>query len=259
MGAAEYLMRFIDSPVIGGDKILSRLLRQADAVDDVALVIHDFTRQTNEYIGSAFAEWTGYRIEDFHRLGMKMLIDKCDPEDLKQLNWAVASYIHQAQRQDFDPKDLIIQKYHWTFIHRDGSRLPVASLGIVLTYTRQRDMQFGVGFFISERAQQNRARRCTQLLRMIKRRHNQIYSHPPFIPRSGTYQINLTSGPDLITSRERQVLTLLAKGKSTTEVGSVLGITSNTVESHRRNLLRKFDSKNSAELVKKASKLYWFE
>jgi DNA-binding CsgD family transcriptional regulator len=46
---------------------------------------------------------------------------------------------------------------------------------------------------------------------------------------------------------------------STKDIGVIMNITDNTVETYRRNLLEKFEAKNAAELVKKASKIYWLE
>src|SRR3954447_8269130 len=47
--------------------------------------------------------------------------------------------------------------------------------------------------------------------------------------------------PDPLTARERQVLQLVGEGKSTKEVGTVLGISIKTAESHRARLMRKLD------------------
>ncbi len=52
-----------------------------------------------------------------------------------------------------------------------------------------------------------------------------------------------------LTRRERQVLDRIAEGGSTKEIAQALGISPKTVEFHRSNLLKKFDARNSAQLV----------
>lgn len=52
-----------------------------------------------------------------------------------------------------------------------------------------------------------------------------------------------------ITPREREVLQLLAEGKSNKEVASLLGISINTVEAHRANIMVKLDLHSITELV----------
>jgi DNA-binding CsgD family transcriptional regulator len=58
-----------------------------------------------------------------------------------------------------------------------------------------------------------------------------------------------------ITTREKEILDLLAKGYSTKEIAKKLVISFHTVESHRKNLRSKFDAKNSSELIMKVSQL----
>jgi len=55
-----------------------------------------------------------------------------------------------------------------------------------------------------------------------------------------------------LTAREREVLKLVAQGKSNSEVAEVLRISVRTVETHRANLMNKLDLRNTAELVKYA-------
>jgi two-component system, NarL family, response regulator NreC len=54
---------------------------------------------------------------------------------------------------------------------------------------------------------------------------------------------------DPLTARERQVLQLIAEGKSTKDVAWILGISAKTAESHRSRLMRKLDIHETATLV----------
>lgn len=58
-----------------------------------------------------------------------------------------------------------------------------------------------------------------------------------------------------ITRREREILKLLASGRSSIEIGEMMFISPLTVESHRRNLLQKFNVPNVASLVYKATEM----
>jgi DNA-binding NarL/FixJ family response regulator len=57
---------------------------------------------------------------------------------------------------------------------------------------------------------------------------------------------------DRLTLRERQVLQLIAEGKSTKDIGSLLGISVKTAESHRTRLMQKLDIHETASLVRYA-------
>jgi len=60
---------------------------------------------------------------------------------------------------------------------------------------------------------------------------------------------DLRDSYDLLTERERQVLQLLAEGKSNKDVAAILSLGLSTVESHRLNLMKKLGLHNTAELV----------
>lgn len=52
-----------------------------------------------------------------------------------------------------------------------------------------------------------------------------------------------------LTPREREILQLLAEGKSNKEVATILGISVNTAEAHRANIMLKLDVHSITELV----------
>jgi DNA-binding NarL/FixJ family response regulator len=60
---------------------------------------------------------------------------------------------------------------------------------------------------------------------------------------------NLTDSYHLLTERERQVLQLLAEGRSNKEVAALLNLGVSTVETHRANLMQKLSLHNTAEIV----------
>ena len=58
--------------------------------------------------------------------------------------------------------------------------------------------------------------------------------------------------PDPLTPRERQVLQLIAEGKTTKEVASLLGISAKTAEAHRTKIMNKLETHGTAGLVRYA-------
>ncbi len=57
---------------------------------------------------------------------------------------------------------------------------------------------------------------------------------------------------DELTPREREIVQLLAEGKSNKETAAVLGISVKTVEAHRANLMRKMGFSSLSDLVRYA-------
>lgn len=62
-------------------------------------------------------------------------------------------------------------------------------------------------------------------------------------------QRGLTDSYHLLTDREKEVLQLLAEGRSNKEVANLLDLGLSTVETHRANLMQKLNLHNTAEIV----------
>jgi DNA-binding NarL/FixJ family response regulator len=61
------------------------------------------------------------------------------------------------------------------------------------------------------------------------------------------------SGIPVITKREKQVLILISEGLTNGQIAEKLFVSVTTVDTHRKNLLSKFEAKNTATLIKMAS------
>lgn len=62
-------------------------------------------------------------------------------------------------------------------------------------------------------------------------------------------QRGLVDSYDLLTEREKEVLQLLAEGKSNKEVATVLNLSPYTIETHRNNIMQKLDLHSTVDLV----------
>jgi len=60
---------------------------------------------------------------------------------------------------------------------------------------------------------------------------------------------------NILSNKETEVLGLLSKGLTTNEIAAKLYVSSRTIETHRGNILKKLEVKNTAELIKKATEM----
>jgi len=107
-------------------------------------------------------------------------------------------------------------------------------------------LQAGVhGYVVKTQA----AADLVQAIREI--RGNAIYLSPT-ISRAvvEAYFDKATPPGDVLSSRERQVLQLVAEGKTTKEIAAVLGVSIKTADSHRARIMRKLDIHDTAGLVR---------
>ncbi len=80
-----------------------------------------------------------------------------------------------------------------------------------------------------------------------------------FSPEISEKMINFMSeqsiSENILSNKETEVLGLIAKGLTTKEIAAKLFVSSRTIETHRANILKKLEVKNTAELIKKAAKM----
>src|SRR5699024_11977913 len=72
-----------------------------------------------------------------------------------------------------------------------------------------------------------------------------------FLSRTGSDQ---PAPGKKLTKREKEIITLIAKGLTSNEIADKLYISPRTVDTHRSNLMEKLELKNIAELVRYAIK-----
>jgi len=95
---------------------------------------------------------------------------------------------------------------------------------------------------------------ATDLLQAIKEVHAGSVYVSPGMSRAlvDAVRTNTEMRSDLLTGREREVLQLVAEGKTSKEIASVLDVSVKTAETHRANIMNKLDIHETAGLVRYA-------
>jgi DNA-binding NarL/FixJ family response regulator len=94
-----------------------------------------------------------------------------------------------------------------------------------------------------------------ELLLAIKRIQDGKSYLSPFLSQDfaddviSAYRNNRSSPFETLTNREREVLNLVVEGHTSKVMADMLCLSPRTIDHHRANLLRKFDMRNSVDLV----------
>jgi DNA-binding NarL/FixJ family response regulator len=94
-------------------------------------------------------------------------------------------------------------------------------------------------------------------------KNGKIYISPGLADQSMQNWARMRRGEDdaqhveSLTVREREILKLIAEGKSNKEIGDLLFISVRTVERHRANMMSKLSIRNTAELVQYALRKHY--
>ena len=92
-----------------------------------------------------------------------------------------------------------------------------------------------------------------ELVRMVRTSHCKGWASVREMPQQGVGEWNATEAllprKRVLTAREREVLKLLAEGRTVRSAAGILGLSIKTVDAHKFNLMRKLGIHNKAELV----------
>ena len=82
---------------------------------------------------------------------------------------------------------------------------------------------------------------------------NEAYLSPAIADAVLTdYRKHVTNPIDLLSSREREVLQMIAEGKTNKEIANILNLSVYTVEAHRGKIMEKLNLHNTGDIVRVA-------
>lgn len=94
----------------------------------------------------------------------------------------------------------------------------------------------------------------SNMVSSIKPNNYEIACEPElaFLSEEIENRLKKSEGPKItLTRREKEILSCVRKGMSSKEIGKALFISTATVNTHRQNMLRKWEVKNTASLIEK--------
>ncbi|MDO6738030.1 response regulator transcription factor [Wenyingzhuangia sp. 2_MG-2023] len=94
-----------------------------------------------------------------------------------------------------------------------------------------------------------------EVLNAIKQVHNGAKYYNQELSKKMIDSMAEVNSIKKLTKKESEILELLAQGLTTKEIATKFYISTRTVETHRSNMLKKLEVKNTVELINKASSL----
>lgn len=249
-----------------------QLLKQFDRLEAIknlfyAIIIQEEGKYKLGYVSPSIETLTGHPIEKFScHAGFKYFYIITPPEHRKRMHEQEWGYLNNARQIDFDPLKPFILELKGAFERADHLVVRVRLVAVVLKFTNMRTPKFSISTWqLTDGFDETQLWRfrveIESTLRKIQKVFNQIFTIESSPLNKDEPAMFLYPMYDLekITRQELRVLKLLSDGFSTKAIAADLNISINTTETHRRHLLQKFKANNVAELIKKATKVYWLE
>lgn len=218
------------------------------------------------FVENSFEMLTGYPPENFVKMGMDLWFPLIHPEDLP----LVAEKIVQSHQEIFKPgfnKDQLLPLVvEYRFKRPTGEWCKITDTKYLLFPGNEVAVdKILCKFELIDRPNEKgiepeeilrKEKSCTKMLEFAMV-HASGQAKQFLTESANHHKTDASSTTPPLTKREKEILLLIGEGLSTKMIADKCHISINTVETHRRHLLEKLGVKNSMELIKEASKVFW--
>ncbi|MDB4752327.1 LuxR C-terminal-related transcriptional regulator [Winogradskyella sp.] len=193
-----------------------------------------------EYISKNYNSCLGLKPEELLEKGMRYFWSRIHPEDLE--NWLKAlNQLMEFTLGNIKIKDRQNANYTWNyrFKNADGIYVNIVQNTTPLAFDSQEKPIIGLAHYtVLDPGIKLEISASAKLLN-DKQEYETIYFN--------TYSQKLLNGG--ISNRERDVIRLLIQNYSSKEISAKLNISPHTVDTHRRNILKKLNISSTGELI----------
>jgi DNA-binding CsgD family transcriptional regulator len=247
--------------------------RKKEIVDSLAAfeeIPHSFCAvcnfQSNRfiYLSKNVETVLGFPHADFLHGGYEFLFGLIPPTVIPKILARQMEYNKMFSSPEFDYTRPCLIEFEGKFHTNEKELLVMKQHVIILEFEPGASVRVFFALWQTIEAGSKQTIRKTEIQRRLK-----AFQHLLFGPaseenqRSNTKALIKMKTPDFIapklTEKEKELLLMLSRGLSLKETAKKMKVSYFTSESHRKHLFDKFEVRNVAELIKKASKVYWLE
>lgn len=222
--------------------ILKEEIKDLNTIGHACHLIFNYTSMTFIYVDHKFKEMTGYDSDRLLIHGVYFLNNIIRPEDmpvyllsLKKINEYLFN-IPVVKRKDYQIS------FDFRIKHADGSFLRLLQQIVALEFDEKGNLMYSLD-------------RYTDITHWEKEEETVLTITGPDISKNLIFYPNRKYdgvADGTFTKTEMKILRLLSEGLSSKEIADYASISFNTVNTHRRNMLRKAKVKNTTELIQYA-------
>lgn len=239
-----------------------------DQIKSVVHFIYNLKSGKFLHLSNSVEKVLGYPVERFFEEGIEFFVSAIYEEDFPTVFQAYCDCVEEINTPYFDNCNYYSRIMGFRIKHGLGHWIWIEIDFVLFDFKGGKSSKlFGI---IKDVSKSNESRRVpckmgqenqnpeseVQKLRI----HRRIVLYGGDDYRSTDFPIEISLRTNMckeVTRREKEVLKLIADGLSAKEVANKLFISIHTAINHRKNLITKFHVKNTAELIKVASKYFW--
>jgi DNA-binding CsgD family transcriptional regulator len=222
-----------------------RLQQDGPFFRDLIFFIIDYRKRSYLLMTGPVQEVCSYHPHDFLKGGLDFAVDICHEDDFRIFNKTIfPSNLQFIREHPQEEHSSYVFEYSFRIRRRPGDYLRVLQKGILLTDPVTCLPEYGVGVTMNISAY----KRDTSMLRIISQ--FDPHAHQGHGVRNISTDYYYPDPADArLSKREKEVLLWIAEGWSSKLIAGKLRLSESTVVNHRKNILKKTNTRNVAELI----------
>jgi len=204
-----------------------------------AVYILDFATQNYLYISESCKNIVGYNSEDYLKGGRDFFLSQVHPDDLQISSSKVfEKFIDYSKSLNIDEIKKCRFSINFRLKRKDGVYIKLLQQYVILEVNKHGYPILTLGV-ISD-------------ISSFKLDNKMIFSISHYDNNKGFHTIssnNYSTEKTNLTSREKEIVKHIVYGHSTSEIADLLTISQHTVKTHRKNIFKKTNCRNIAEIV----------
>ena len=197
------------------------------------------------FIGQDVEEILGYSYENFTKNGIVFLQSITPPDVIQKVFKQLEKQLVELKKEKCFYEKANILTADGALCASDGTLKKMRFIGTILDFkvAEPESLLIACIYLEVEKVEQEHESRLMDEIEILFNKLKKIYVEKK------TKHFELLKSNSKLTSREKEVLKYLSQGFNSKEISQKLIVSFNTVETHRKNLLRKFGVNNTASLI----------
>lgn len=223
----------------------NQLLRSMNHRQDEICLLYDLINYRNIFCSDTIESILGWTSQEYLTGGWAFSLSITHADDAGKMQAHFQEEINRRNKGS-SKFDLVPIKLEYRKRHKNGSYKWMDSESWILNRNHDGDISNILVFLkdISHEKIKSKSKHNSDILSLVQNGIENIILDP------GNDSIKkITESQIHLSTREKEILSLVKKGFSTKEISEKLSLKINTINTYRKNLMNKLNAKNSAELV----------
>jgi len=223
---------------------LEEHLKLYHCIDNFFYVLADSVNHTFVQVGGGIEVMTGYQAQDFMGRGYQTALKIHSIWELLKITKGSVKYFEYLYNAPPANRKYIKANYTFEFKRKNGTKFQCMAQSIPVLFNDEMEPIYFLNIFTD-----------ISLLKTDKKVLHYIIDSADIeqikrIDINVSIQLNQETN-QVVSKSEKRVLQLIANGLSSKQIADQLFLSEHTVNTHRRNILRKLQCSSSSEMIKK--------